>query len=352
MKYRVAVTCETFTDLEMVWQAVRDAGIDMDVDYHGTLGSTAEYIEALCEADGAMVATKPLTTQHVMDECPKLKVVSRMGVGVDSIDLNAATELGVLVCNVPGENTGEVAEHAVAMLLAMARRLPQSIEYTRRGDWGRDTAALRDFQMKVERVAGKSVGIIGLGNIGKAFAARIRAFGPSSVIAFDKYVSQATADIHGVQMVSLDYLLAQSDFISIHAPHTPETDKLINAETLSKMKKSAVLINCSRGGLVDQAALRDALEKGMIAYAGLDVTEQEPIASDDPLLSLPNAFITPHLAGFSPIFLEECGRKQAENVVNALTAMPLHGIANPDVIKRIAVMRNAGASRWDNVPER
>ena len=351
MKYKVVITCPIFVDMEPVWQMARDTGIELVVEDKGVVQSVGDYIEVLRDADAALVATTPPTSSEVLSECPRLKAVSRMGVGVDSIDLEAATELGILVCNVPGENTGEVAEHAVALLLAVLRKIPQSIAGTRRGDWAGDKGFVRRMQTTVDRVAGNTVGILGLGNIGRAFAMRIRGFGPRHILAHDAFISQAQADLIGVEMVELDELLARSDFFTIHAPHTPATDKIINAATLAKMKPTAILINCSRGGLVDQPALTAALQNNVIAYAALDVTSQEPIASDDPLLTLPNAFITPHTAGFSPTFLAECCRKQAENVTRALTGLPPHGIANPAVIKRIAVMRIAESSRWDGVPE-
>ena len=352
MKYKIAITCPTFIDLSSVWNSAHSSGIELDVEDHSSCSSTAEYIEALKDADAAMVSTRPLTTREVMVKCSRLKAVSRMGVGVDSIDLDAATDIGVMVCNVPGENTGEVAEHAVALTLMVLRRLPQSIHGTRQGAWADDPIFVREMQTSVARVAGQTAGILGLGNIGKAFATRISAFGPRRILAYDKYVSQAQADLYGVEMVSLEQLLRESDFITIHAPHTPETDKIINADTLAMMKRSAVLVNCSRGGLVDQAALTETLKNGGIAFAALDVTEEEPISSDDELLRLRNAFITPHTAGFSSIFLRECGLKQADNLVRALTDRMPHGLANSNVIKRIAVMRSQDHKRWANVPER
>ncbi len=346
----MAITCEIVTDLEPVWQSVRSMGIELDIEPHGSIKDTGAYIEALKDADGALISINPLTTREVMQACPKLKAVSRLGVGVDSIDTQAATELGVMVCNVPGENTVEVAEHAIALLLAIVRQLPQSIEAVRAGAWGNNIKVFNQLKVSVDRVAGKTVGILGFGNIGKAFAVRIRGFGPRRVISHDKYVSQAHADALGVEMVSMDKLLAESDFITIHAPHTPETDKIINAQTLSKMKENAILINCARGSLVDEEALTEALKNKTIAYAGLDVTAKEPISPNSPLLSLPNAFITPHFAGYSPTFMQECGRKQAENITRVLTGNTPHGLANPKVLTVVTGMRSTG-QKWAGIPE-
>ena len=313
--------------------------------------STEEMIELLSDADGAQVGTLPLTSREVMEACPRLKVVSRMGVGVDSIDLDVATELGILACNVPGVNTTEVADHAMALLLALTRCLPDVVNALRRGAWADEPGSTGKFQRGVRRIAGHVMGIVGFGNIGRAFALRVRGFGPASVIAYDPYVLQSTADLYGVRMVSLDEFLTTADFITIHCTATQETRHLIDAAALKKMKSTAILVNTARGPVVDSAALAVALAQGDIEAAALDVTEREPIASDDPLLKLPNAIVTPHIAGFSPKFLEECPIKQTENVIRVLTGRPPHGLANPEVIKTIAVMRATDPGRWANVPD-
>ena len=259
--------------------------------------------------------------------------------------------MGVLACNVPGVNTVEVADHAMAMMLSILRRIPETVAATREGKWSDDPALMREYQESVDRVGGKTVGILGFGNIGRAFAQRVRGFGPKRIIAHDPYGYQSSADLYGVQLVSLEELWAESDIISIHSPHTAATNHIINADSLAKMKSTAILINCARGKLVDQVALHAALRDGQIAFAGIDVTEVEPVASEDPILSLPNCFVTPHLAGYSPTFLEECGQKQAENVSFALTGRAPHGLANPDVIKTIAVQRSGDGGRWAGIPD-
>lgn len=312
----------------------------------GPAATTAAMIELLRDADGALVNIIPATTREVLAACPKLKVVSRMGVGVDSIDLEAATELGVLVCNTPGVNTTEVADHAMALLLALTRQLHGAIGTALAGRWGTDRQTVRGLQRGVRRIAGHSVGIIGFGNIGRAFATRIRGFGPSQIVAYDPYVPQFTADLHGVRMVAFDTLLAEADYISVHCAATAETRHLIDADALGKMKETALIVNTARGPIIDGAALAAALGAGQIGGAALDVTEVEPIDPADALLKAPNTLITPHLAGFSPTFLEECPARQAENVIRALTGRPPHGLANPEVIKTIAVMRAGDGGRW------
>ena len=317
----------------------------------GRVANEDEMVELMREVDGAQVGVWPLTSRHVLENCPKLKVVSRFGVGVDSIDLEAATELGILVCNVPGSNTSEVADHAMALLLALTRKVVDASNTTREGVWKDDPRRNAGYYSAVRRIAGHSVGIIGFGNIGRAFANRIRGFGPAEIIAYDPYVTQIDADIYGVKMVDLETLLSQSDYITIHSSATEETYHLIDEANLTKMKSSALLINTARGPIVDGSALADALKNGVIEGAGLDVTEEEPIDSDDPLLTLSNCIVTPHVAGFSPTFLEDCAIRQAENIIIALNAKKPHGLANPEVIKTIAVMRESVDSRWSGIED-
>ena len=311
-----------------------------------------EFIELLRDADGATINTLPLTNRRVLEACPNLKVVSRMGVGVDSIDLEAAAELGILACNVPGVNTAEVADHAMAMLLALTRRLPDSIRTTREGAWSSDPALTVQYLESVRIIAGHTVGIIGFGDIGRAFATRVRAFGPARIVVADPHVHPSTAENLGVDLLPLEEMLAAADYVSIHCSSTAETRHLINAETLAMMKPTAIMVNTSRGPVVDGAALADALEAGTIEAAAIDVAEVEPIPSDHPLLALSNCIVTPHMAGFSPTFLAQCTRRQAENVIRVLTGEAPHGLANPEVIKTIAVMRATGnPGRWEGIPD-
>ena len=317
----------------------------------GRVATEDEMIALMQEVDGAQVGVWPLTSRRVLENCPRLKVVSRFGVGVDSIDLDAATELGILVCNVPGSNTSEVADHAMALLLALTRKIVDASNSTRQGVWKDDPRRNAGYYSSVRRIAGHVIGIIGFGNIGRAFTNRIRGFGPAEIVAYDPYVSQIDADIYGVKMVTLEKLLGESDYITIHSSATEETFHLIDETTLAMMKSTALLINTARGPIVDGLALAKALENGVIEGAGLDVTEEEPVASDDPLLALDNCIVTPHVAGFSPTFLEDCAVRQAENIIFALTGKKPHGLANPEVIKTIAVMRESQDSRWSGIED-
>jgi len=328
-----------------------DAGIELVEQQVGALTPKDAYIELLRDADGAMIGTLPLTDVDVLEAASKIKVVSRAGVGVDSIDLPAATRLGILACNTPAVNTTEVADHAMAQLLALTRMIREFDTAVKAGRWSSDTAAVRGMASGLKRIAGSTVGIIGFGNIGRAFASRVRGFGPFRVVAYDPYIQQTSADLFGVELVSLEELLMESDFVTVHAPATDETNHIIGDDALKRMKPSAILINCARGPLVDPTALHTALTTGEIAGAALDVTEQEPIDPEDPLLTLDNLILTPHVAAASSVTAVEGGKRQAENVLMVLTGQKPHGLANPEVIKTIAVMRAGDPDRWEGVSD-
>jgi D-3-phosphoglycerate dehydrogenase len=308
-----------------------------------------EVIEAAKDADGLMVWITPLTTRRVIESLPKCRVISRHGVGVDSIDLDAATERGIMVCNLPNLNAVEVAEHAMSLLLSLIRQVVSLDRGVKQGLWRDNPGELFARQSKMFRIAGSTVGIIALGNIGRAFAVRAKGFGPARILAYDKYIHQVSADIFGVQMVDLDTLLRESDFISIHAPETPETYHMIDREALTKMKPSACVINTSRGGLIDDAALCEALESGTIAGAALDVTEDDPVSADNPLTKLDNVILTPHFAAYSEVTFQVGKTMWPENVAWVLEGGRPHGLANPKVIERIAVLREQGDPRWTGV---
>ena len=310
-----------------------------------------ELIRAGANADVLLISTVPYTTRRVMEALPNLKMVGRSGVGVDSVDLEAATELGICVTNTPGVNTSEVADHAMALLLSIVRSIPALDAWTRSGGWSDRQKEIGSLRMKLRRIAGNTVGIYGLGNIGRAFSQRIRGFGPARIIAYDPYVTRTTADLYGVELVSFDVLLAESDFISIHSASTKENNHAFGREAFGKMKPSAILVNCARGPIVDEAALYEALDTGSIAAAGIDVTEVEPLNAESPLLNLPTLTITPHIAGSSHFTAIEGARRWAENAVSLLTGKPMHGFANPEVVKTIAVLRSQGGSRWKGIPD-
>ena len=324
------------------------AGIDIEI---GRCGNEDEMIEMIGDADGAQVGILPPTSRRVMESCSNLKVVSRFGVGVDSIDIDAATELGVMVCNVPGSNTTEVADHAMSLLLLMTRRLYEAIANTRAGTWADNPNARGALSPTMRRLAGQTVGIVGFGNIGRAFATRVRGFGVNRILAFDPYVNQLAGDLYGVQIVDFETLTAEADYITIHSSATDQSKYLFDAETFKRMKSTALLVNTARGPIVNEQALADALEAGEIEAAALDVTEVEPLPSDSRLLRLPNCYLTPHVAAMSPVFIAETSVMQAENIIRVLTGQKPHGLANPEVIKTVAVMRHTDPGRWADVPD-
>ena len=326
------------------------AGIEVG---EGGCRTEDEMIEMIGDADGAQVGILPPTTRRVMESCPNLKVVSRFGVGVDSIDLEAATQLGVMVCNVPGSNTTEVADHAMALLLSLTRRLYDAITSTRAGAWADDPRARGAFTTSMRRLAGHTVGIVGFGNVGRAFANRVRGFGVSRILAYDPYVNQLAGDLYGVELVDFETLTAEADCISIHSSATDKSRYLFDADTFKRMKPTALLINTARGPIVNEEALADALEAGEIEAAAVDVTEIEPLPSDSRLLRLPNCFVTPHVAAMSAVFLAATSVMQAENIIRVLTGEKPHGLANPEVIKTVAIMRHTHTDpgRWAGVPD-
>jgi D-3-phosphoglycerate dehydrogenase len=347
MAYRVVITNRRAPS-DITLNVIKATGIEVE---YRPCETEEQMIAVAQEADVILVGTVPHTTRKVLEALPNLKMVGRSGVGVDSVDLDAATELGIAVTNTPGINTSEVADHAMALLLSITRQVPELREVVRTGAWSERPAEVNDYRPKMRRIAGNTVGIFGLGNIGRAFAQRIRGFGPARIIAHDPYVPQTAADLYGVQLVDFDTLLAESDFLTVHAPATAETHHIFNVDAFRKMQPTAVFINCARGPIVDEVGLAEALEAGFIAAAAIDVTEIEPLNAESPLLKIPNLTLTPHFAGASDVTGREGARRWGENAVFVLTGQPLHGLANPDVVKTIAVKRTQGDSRWQGVPD-
>lgn len=282
-----------------------------------------EYLRDCREADGVLVQYARLT-RPVFEGLPRLRVVGRYGVGVDGVDLEAATDHGVPVVNVPDYGTDEVANHAVGLLLSLARKLPQLDRQTRAGRW--DVFEI----VPVRRLAGQAVGILGCGRIGSRVAKKLGGF-DVRLLACDPYIQ---AFPPGVEPVSLDRLLAESDYLTLHCPLTAETRGLIDAHALARVKPTAVLINTARGGVVDTAALIVALETGRLAGAGLDVVEPEPLDPASPLLRMPQVVISPHAAWYSEEGRSDLKRRLAEDAVRVLRGERPANCANPEVFRR------------------
>lgn len=296
------------------------------------IGAEQELIDKTRDADALIVSASPVT-RGVMSALEGLKTVVRTGVGYDVIDVPAATDLGVIVVNVPDVWIREVANHALALLLAWNRKIVALDRDVHAGTWvsgvpGPHTGAIH----------GETVGIVGLGNIGSAFARRIAAF-ETRVIACDPYVSDAHFAALGVERVSLDELAARSDYVSVHTLLNDETRHLIGEAFFRRMKPTAILINTSRGPVVDEAALARALEDKRLAGAALDVWEKEPVTRDNPLLKMPNVIATPHAAYFSSAAVAQVPRRCGEEVARVLTRQrPLH-VVNPEVYAPGAALR-------------
>lgn len=270
----------------------------------------AELLSAIVDVDAILVRSATKVNEEALAAATRLKVVARAGVGLDNVDVKAATQAGVMVVNAPTSNITSAAELAVALMLAAARHISPAHAALRNGEWKRSKyTGIELFE--------KTVGIVGLGRIGVLVAQRLQAFG-MKVVAYDPYVQAGRAAQIGARLVDLDTLLAESDFISVHLPKTPETVGLIGADQLAKAKKELVLVNAARGGIVDEAALHDALKNGAIAAAGLDVFDKEP-CTDSPLFELENVVATPHLGASTDEAQEKAGIAVARSVRLALS---------------------------------
>ena len=272
--------------------------------------TTKETLNAeIADADALIVRSATKVTAELLDKAPKLRAVGRAGVGVDNIDLEAATKRGVLVMSTPGGNAVSVAEHTLALLLALAKQVPRLDKAIHEGRWEKSSAAGTELR-------GKTLGLIGLGRIGSEVAVRAEAF-DMRVLAYDPYISEAAAREISVDLVPLDNLLVESDFISLHTSLSSATQKIINAATIEKMKRGARLINAARGELIDEAALAEALKSGKLAGAAVDVFVEEP-PKNSPLVGLPNLIATPHVAGSTAEAQEEVGTQIAVQVKDYL----------------------------------
>jgi D-3-phosphoglycerate dehydrogenase len=266
-------------------------------------------LPALADVDAVLVRSATTIDVEALAAAPRLKVVARAGVGLDNVDVAGATARGVLVVNAPTSNIVSAAEQAIALLLAVARHIPQANESLRRGEWKRS-------RFTGVEIVDKTVGVVGLGRIGVLFAQRLAAFG-TRLIAYDPFVQPARAAQIGVRLVSLEELLAESDFISVHLPKTAETLGLIGEKELALVKPGVRIINAARGGLIDESALADAIREGRVAGAGVDVFDTEPCTSS-PLFDLDAVVVTPHLGASTVEAQDKAGLSVARSVKLAL----------------------------------
>lgn len=302
MSKPVVLVCETLSDA--TYQVLGDS-----VEIRFCDGADAGgLLDAVADANALLIRSATKVTADVIAAAPGLKVIARAGIGLDNVDVAAATEAGVMVVNAPTSNITSVAELAIGLMLATARNIAAASAALKGGTWAK--AKYGGFELD-----GKTVGIIGLGRIGSLVAARLRAFGVE-LIAYDPFAAAEHAAALGVRLAPLDDVLAASDYLTVHLPKTPETTGIIGAEALAKVKRGVRIINTSRGGLVDEAALAEALADGRVAAAGLDVFAVEP-CTDSPLFAFDQVVVTPHLGASTEEAQEKAGLSVAHSVVAA-----------------------------------
>jgi len=302
----------------LVAEPLAEAGLELlraQAGWDVVVSNPKEYAPHLEDCDALLVRSAVKVNKDVLSKAPKLKVVGRAGVGVDNVDLEAATSAGVLVMNTPGGNAISVAEHTIGLMLSLARSIPAASASTKSGKWEK-----KKFQGNELR--GKTLGVMGLGSIGREVVKRAAGF-DMRIIAHDPFVNPQTAADLSVELVSLEALYAQSDYISLHMALTPETHGMLNATAFAKMKPGVRIINCARGELIKSADIAAALASGQVGGAGLDVFEKEPPAPEDPLLAAENLLATPHIGGSTDEAQEIVGVRIAEQLVEYL----VNGIA-------------------------
>ncbi len=304
----IAITDSPFPSLDPAKQALAR----LDPEYRMAKGPAADDILAVAHDADAILVTYAKLSGELLRQLKNCKAIGRFGLGVDNIDLPAAKECGIAVNYVPDYCLREVSDHAMALLLSLARKVPFSNKLVQSGRW--EVPPI----VPLRRLEGQTLGLVGFGNIPRALAPKAKAFG-LKVLTYDPYVDAAAAGSLGVEPVSFDDLLARSDFISVHAPLQPATRGLMNAKAFAKMKKGSCLINTARGPLVDEAALVAALDSGHLGGAALDVVTTEPLAKNSPLLGRDNVILTPHTAFYSVEALEELQTKCASDVARVLS---------------------------------
>lgn len=312
------------------------AGIDARiVEYDAT--DEAAFVAAAADAD-ALYAQRRRITAGIVNGLTRCKVISLGSVGVDTVDVAAATARGIPVTNVPDTFIEEVADHAMTLILASWRRLVEQDRLVRTGGWAQGRPKLYEFP----RLMGQTLGLISFGHVARAVAKRAKAFG-FQIVAYDPYVEELVMSEHGVEPVSYGELLARADFVSMHAPGTSETGKLMGEAQFRAMKKTALFVNTGRGATVDEAAMIRALSEGWIAGAGLDVLEVEPVKPDNPLLAMDNVILTAHVASASARFDPARRRRVGHEIASVLLGRWPRSCVNP------SVLANSDLKRWQPV---
>ncbi|HWO97366.1 MAG TPA: C-terminal binding protein [Bacillus sp. (in: firmicutes)] len=309
MAFKVLLTDYEFEHLQYEEEVFQESGLEIEF-IKAQCRTEEEVIEAAKYADAMLNQYAPIS-RRVIESLENIKVISRYGVGVNTIDLDAAKEKEIIVANVPDYGMEEVSNHALALLLSSARKVTLLNNEVKNGNW--------DFKacVPIHRFNNQTVGVLGFGRIPRRFIEKVKMLGVKTA-AYDPFVSAEEMAALGVQKMELDEIIREADYLSVHVPLIKETFHLLNEERFSQMKKNAVIINTARGPIIDEKALAAALENGTIAGAALDVTEEEPISKNSPLLKMDNVIITPHSAWYSEEAMIELRQKAAKNIVHVL----------------------------------
>ncbi len=307
---------------------LKEAGLE--VEEH--LGLSPDELKSIIkDADALVIRSNTKVTQDLIDAAEKLKVVGRAGTGLDNVDIPACNKRGIVVMNTPGGNTNSAAEHTIAMMLALSRHIPQATASMKAGKWEK-----KKFQGR--EVAGKILGIVGIGRIG-SIVAQIAQGMKMKVIAFDPHIHPEMADKIGVELVDLDELFSTADYVSVHTPLTKETKGLLNSKYFSKMKKGAMVLNCARGGIINETDLYEYLKSGHLGGAALDVFENEPTTLENPLLSLDNFICTPHLGASTKEAQENVALAVARQIADYLIKGEVRNAVNVPSVSGEALSR-------------
>jgi D-3-phosphoglycerate dehydrogenase len=318
--FHITVSDSVFPNLDPARQVLSSIGAELRM----ADSPTSEGIVAAAASSDALLVTYAKITAEMIQKMPKCRVISRFGIGVDNVDIDAATTQRIVVTKVPDYCIDEVSDHAMALLLAIVRKIPSSSARTHGGRWEMKAV------VPIHRLRGSVLGLAGFGRIPQLVAPKAKAFG-MKVIAYDPFVPDEVFRKAGVDRVDLAPLIATSDYISVHTPLTPETKHLFNRETFGQMKRGAYIVNTARGPIIDEAALAEALDSGQIAGAALDVMAQEP-PPPSPLFGRDNVIITPHTSFYSEESLIELQVKAAQEVVAVLSGKSPRNAVNPEVL--------------------
>lgn len=314
----VAITDYTFSDLEIEQAILSAAGFKLRSGNHKQIPALQALV---AEADAVITQFAPINAD-VIGAMQRAKVIVRYGIGYDNVDVGAARKRGIPVCNIPDYCIDEVADHTLAFILGVTRQVVPNTLHIRDGKWG-----LVPSLDQMRTLRDQTVGLVGFGRIGREVAARLAPFKCRRLV-HDAFVPGDAVTAAGCESVTLDALLAQSDIVTLHCPSTPQTKKLLNADSLGRMRRGAVVVNLARGDLIDTAALIAALQSGQITSAALDVCDPEPIPADSPLRSLPNVMVASHIASASPKAVRTLRETAAKLAVMALRGEPLPNVVN------------------------